>query len=176
MTLGVRGYCERSSEPKREVHRFRANPMPPASETLDVEELFARGRERALAAPSTREMGVEGAAGVGFLAVALAMAIGFSSPRPLEALPLAVLVGAYVVACRAKFDFADGYTVPTELVLVPMLFLLPTPVVPLVISFSWTLGRLLDYGTVIVRGTGGSFEPIPFIGEPLAFRNHITAG
>jgi membrane protein YdbS with pleckstrin-like domain len=38
------------------------------------------------------------------------------------------------------------------------------------------LGRLLGYGTVIVRGTGGSFEPIPFIGEPLAFRNHITAG
>ena len=38
------------------------------------------------------------------------------------------------------------------------------------------LGRLLDYGTVIVRGTGGSFEPIPFIGEPLTFRNHITAG
>jgi len=38
------------------------------------------------------------------------------------------------------------------------------------------LGRLLGYGTVIVRGTGGSFEPIPFIGEPLIFRNHITAG
>lgn len=38
------------------------------------------------------------------------------------------------------------------------------------------LGRLLGYGTVLVRGTGGSFEPIPFIGEPLAFRNHITAG
>lgn len=38
------------------------------------------------------------------------------------------------------------------------------------------LGRILGYGTVIVRGTGGSFEPIPFIGEPLRFRNHITAG
>jgi len=38
------------------------------------------------------------------------------------------------------------------------------------------LGRLLDYGTVIVRGTGGSFEPIPFIGDPLTFRSHITAG
>jgi uncharacterized membrane protein YdbT with pleckstrin-like domain len=38
------------------------------------------------------------------------------------------------------------------------------------------LGRVLGFGTVIVRGTGGSFEPIPFIGEPLAFRNHITAG
>jgi membrane protein YdbS with pleckstrin-like domain len=38
------------------------------------------------------------------------------------------------------------------------------------------LGRILGYGTVIVRGTGGSFEPIPFIGEPLDFRSHITAG
>ncbi len=38
------------------------------------------------------------------------------------------------------------------------------------------LGRLLGYGTVVVRGTGGSFEPIPFIGDPLTFRSHITAG
>lgn len=37
------------------------------------------------------------------------------------------------------------------------------------------LGRLLGYGTVIVRGTGGSFEPIGFIGDPLTFRSHITA-
>ncbi len=38
------------------------------------------------------------------------------------------------------------------------------------------LGRVLGFGTVIVRGTGGSFEPIPFIGDPLTFRSHITAG
>ena len=38
------------------------------------------------------------------------------------------------------------------------------------------LGRILGYGTVVVRGTGGSFEPIPFIGDPLDFRSHITAG
>ena len=38
------------------------------------------------------------------------------------------------------------------------------------------LGRILGYGTVVVRGTGGSFEPIPFIGDPLTFRSHITAG
>jgi hypothetical protein len=52
-----------------------------------------------------------------------------------------------VIACRAQFEIADGYTVPTELVLVPMLFLLPTPVVPLVVSVSWALGRLLDYAS-----------------------------
>ena len=38
------------------------------------------------------------------------------------------------------------------------------------------LGRLLNYGTVIVRGTGGSLEPIRKIDDPLTFRNHITAG
>ncbi len=38
------------------------------------------------------------------------------------------------------------------------------------------LGRILGFGTVMVRGTGGSFEPIPFIGDPLTFRSHITAG
>ena len=38
------------------------------------------------------------------------------------------------------------------------------------------LGRLLGYGTIVVRGTGGSFEPVAFIGDPLTFRSHITAG
>jgi len=37
------------------------------------------------------------------------------------------------------------------------------------------LGRIFGYGTVIVRGTGGSLEPIRNIGDPLSFRSHITA-
>ena len=37
------------------------------------------------------------------------------------------------------------------------------------------LGRLLGYGTIIVRGTGGSLEPMRMISRPLEFRNHITA-
>jgi len=38
------------------------------------------------------------------------------------------------------------------------------------------LGRILDFGTIVVRGTGGSLEPIRMIGDPLTFRSHITAG
>lgn len=38
------------------------------------------------------------------------------------------------------------------------------------------LGRFLGFGTVIVRGTGGSLEPIRNVGDPLTFRSHITAG
>src|ERR1700756_1530491 len=32
-------------------------------------------------------------------------------------------------------------------------------------------GRMLDYGTVIVHGTGSSIEPIVNVKSPLAFRN-----
>jgi uncharacterized membrane protein YdbT with pleckstrin-like domain len=36
-------------------------------------------------------------------------------------------------------------------------------------------GRIFNYGTVTVRGTGGGMEPLPNIGDPIAFRNHVTA-
>jgi uncharacterized membrane protein YdbT with pleckstrin-like domain len=38
------------------------------------------------------------------------------------------------------------------------------------------LGRLLGYGTIRLRGTGGSLEPMPNIDDPLTFRSYITAG
>ena len=37
------------------------------------------------------------------------------------------------------------------------------------------LGRLLGYGTLLVRGTGGSLEPMESISDPLTFRTYITA-
>jgi HD-GYP domain-containing protein (c-di-GMP phosphodiesterase class II) len=115
--------------------------------STNVDQLFARGRDRAHLRASGRERRVEFGAGAGFLVVAVAMALLLPSDRGLDPTALLILVAAYVVACRAKFDIADGYTVPTELVLVPMLFLLPTPAVPLVVAVSWALGRLIDYVT-----------------------------
>lgn len=37
------------------------------------------------------------------------------------------------------------------------------------------LGRLLNFGTVVVTGTGGSGTPIPNIADPLAFRSAVNA-
>ena len=119
--------------------------METISSATNSEQMFARGRDRAQARARGRERAVEQAAACGFLLVAVGMAMFMDSPRSLEAAPLISLAIAYVIACRAQFDIADGYTVPTELVLVPMLFLLPTPMVPLVVSLSWLLGRLIDY-------------------------------
>lgn len=36
-------------------------------------------------------------------------------------------------------------------------------------------GRLLNYGTVLIRGTGASLEPLSTIATPLALRNAISA-
>jgi HD-GYP domain-containing protein (c-di-GMP phosphodiesterase class II) len=121
--------------------------MATVSETPELERLFAVGRTRALLRADGRERLVEVGMAGGFLVVALGMALLVPSPRSLDLPALLFLGAAYVIACRAKFDIADGYTVPTELVLVPMLFLLPTPIVPLVVSVSWALGRLIDYAT-----------------------------
>jgi uncharacterized membrane protein YdbT with pleckstrin-like domain len=38
------------------------------------------------------------------------------------------------------------------------------------------LGRIFGYGTIILRGTGSTFQPIYHIADPLTFRSHITAG
>lgn len=38
------------------------------------------------------------------------------------------------------------------------------------------LGRMLDYGTIIVRGTGSTLEPMANIDNPLEFRNKLLAG
>jgi uncharacterized membrane protein YdbT with pleckstrin-like domain len=37
------------------------------------------------------------------------------------------------------------------------------------------LGRVLDYGTVIVRGTGATLEPFRDIDRPIDFRNQVVA-
>ncbi|HEX5984503.1 MAG TPA: HD-GYP domain-containing protein [Solirubrobacterales bacterium] len=128
------------------MERF-ALPMETATPAHNPEQLFARGRTRAQIRAQGRERLVELTAAGGFLLVASSMAVLIDSPRSLEVTTLVSLAIAYVIACQAQFDIADGYTVPTELVLVPMLFLLPTPVVPLVVSLSWALGRLIDYAS-----------------------------
>jgi len=37
-------------------------------------------------------------------------------------------------------------------------------------------GRLMNYGNIVVRGTGSTFEPMRMISRPLEFRSHVIAG
>jgi putative nucleotidyltransferase with HDIG domain len=70
----------------------------------------------------------------GFLAAAVALAVLAPPARELS-LPIAIaFVAAYALAGRIEFTSGAGYAIPTQLVFVPMLLLLPTPYVPLLVA------------------------------------------
>jgi uncharacterized membrane protein YdbT with pleckstrin-like domain len=37
------------------------------------------------------------------------------------------------------------------------------------------LGRIMNYGDILIRGVGEGIEPLKNIGSPITFRNHVTA-
>src|SRR4051794_13294830 len=83
-------------------------PMATVTDTPELERLFAAGRARAQLRANGRERAVEVGMAISFLLLALAMALFVHSPRTLEAEPAFFLIVAYVIACRAQFEVADG--------------------------------------------------------------------
>jgi hypothetical protein len=107
------------------------------------EQQVERARARLVAAPQRRERRAEALAGGLFLVAALALAMLADPPTPgLGA--VAVLVIAYAAALRVEFEAGPGYTVPTVLVLVPMLYLLPAALVPFCVVAALLLGFLVN--------------------------------
>ena len=94
-----------------------------------------RGRERVTEALST----------AAFLATAGAMAFVVPAERAFD-VPLALaLVASYAVLARVRFPIGYGFTIPTQIVLVPMLFLVPLGSVPLLVAAGMILGSLPEY-------------------------------
>jgi putative nucleotidyltransferase with HDIG domain len=112
-----------------------------------VEELLEGFDSAFPSPPRRRELTVEAASTAAFLAVAAALIALAPEQRELE-WPLALaLTGAYALASRVRFAIGYGFTVPTQLVFVPMLFLLPLGAVPLFVAAGIALGSLPDYLT-----------------------------
>jgi putative nucleotidyltransferase with HDIG domain len=98
-----------------------------------------------------REQVADGAFAAAFLVAAVLLAWLAPAERELS-IPLALaLVAAYALVARAEFPAGAGFAVPTQVVLVPMLLLLPTPVVPLLVALALVLTTALDS----VRGRVG---------------------
>jgi HD-GYP domain-containing protein (c-di-GMP phosphodiesterase class II) len=111
----------------------------------DVEEL-RESWDRSYPEPLRgRELAVEAATAAAFLAIATGMAVLVPAERGLD-LPLALaLVATYAVLARVRFPIGYGFTIPTQVVLVPMLFLLPLGSVPLFVAAGMVLGGLPDF-------------------------------
>jgi HD-GYP domain-containing protein (c-di-GMP phosphodiesterase class II) len=80
----------------------------------------------------------------GFLLAATAVALALDSARSPSLIVLVGLAAAYVFALRIEFEIGTGSAIPTQLVLVPMLFLLPLAAVPLVVAACLVIGYVLD--------------------------------
>jgi putative nucleotidyltransferase with HDIG domain len=80
--------------------------------------------------------------GMGFIASALVLASTAGGERPFS-LSLALLYVFSVAAIGAvRFEIGAGFTVPTQVVFVPMLFVLPPRLVPLLVAAALALGML----------------------------------
>jgi putative nucleotidyltransferase with HDIG domain len=77
-----------------------------------------------------------------FVVAATALAVLAPWSRPLSVDRLAIAMVAFVVADAVSFPVGSGWTSPTQVVLVPMLFVLPLPLVPLVVGGCRFLGVL----------------------------------
>jgi HD-GYP domain-containing protein (c-di-GMP phosphodiesterase class II) len=89
---------------------------------------------RRASGPSAREVVVESVFAGALLALAIALAVLAPAERASSALTALAFTVAFAVAARVDFASGAGFAVPTQLVFVPMLLLLPTPMVPLLVA------------------------------------------
>jgi PAS domain S-box-containing protein len=141
-----------SSRPARESSHDphhatpRRGPTVALGRTLSAASTVADGlleqREPSVARRLTaRERRVESAIAGLFLVAAMPLAtVSWGEWRHLPSAVL--LVATYAFVARVRFQVGPGLVRPTQLVLVPMLFLLPAPAVPLLVAAGLVLSEL----------------------------------
>jgi HD-GYP domain-containing protein (c-di-GMP phosphodiesterase class II) len=121
--------------------RAQASDLDPA-----VEEVVKQNRGRPARPLRGRELRAQGIVAAAFLVVAGVMAATLPGGRSWSLGTTIALVIAYAVVSRIEFDELGAcYTVPTQLVLVPMLFLVPVGAVPLLVALGFVLGQVPSY-------------------------------
>jgi putative nucleotidyltransferase with HDIG domain len=112
-----------------------------------AERLVQESRARVASPPSGRDRLATLLVGGGFLGTTIPLALLDHSGRSASAGTVILLVLAYAAASRVEFEIGANTVVPSQLVLVPMLFLLPVAWVPLAVAAGLVAGRLPDYAT-----------------------------
>jgi diguanylate cyclase (GGDEF)-like protein len=112
--------------------------------TAVIEALLEQSRPHRPRRLDPRELRVEAITAAAMLGTAAAMAVLL--PWPVAAPPAvqALFVALYVIVSRVRVYVGAGYTVPTQLVLVPMLLTLPSALVPLLVAAGMAGSALVD--------------------------------
>jgi diguanylate cyclase (GGDEF)-like protein len=119
----------------------------PAETTLQA-RLVDDARKRSGTALYGRDQLTTLALGLGYVLTALGLSLTVRAAALPDPWLLALLVALYALVSRVEFEVWSGTVLPTELVLVPMLFLAPAGEVPLLVALGFVLGGLPE----MVRG------------------------
>ncbi len=129
---------------------------------LEVQQSIEEGRARRLTELARDERVSLVVSNILLLATATATALLIPSVRTPSLLAVALLIGAYALAYRLEFELSTGSAVPTQLVLVPMLFVLPLGLVPfavaggIVVACAWDVARGLMHPERILLQLGSN--------------------
>ncbi|MGH3059592.1 MAG: hypothetical protein ACRDPP_15320, partial [Gaiellaceae bacterium] len=111
----------------------------------DRNTLIEERRARAARPLAARDSIVTSSSALLFLAAAIALQFAFETARGPSPILYVLLVLAYAYASRVEFEVGIGSAIPTQLVFVPMLFLLPPGAVPICVAAGLLLGNVPDY-------------------------------
>ena len=109
------------------------------------EHLVGEARERRKQRMDARERVVDTASALLFLGVAVAIAFLVPNERDTDWVLVVCLVIGYAVVSRVRFEYGDLYMSAEELVSVPLLFLAPLNLVPLLAALAAVLATLPEY-------------------------------
>jgi HD-GYP domain-containing protein (c-di-GMP phosphodiesterase class II) len=108
-------------------------------------ELVAASRERVVSYLSRRERLTHGSTAFLFVIAAASLAVHETPSRNSPWLLTALFVASVALASRIELEVGSGFATPVELVLIPMLFVLPAGRVPLAVALGLVLGQLPSY-------------------------------
>ena len=112
--------------------------------SVGTQRLIEGGITRRPMRMPAREQIADGGFALAFLVAAVTLVFVAPSTRELSPLLAAAMVGGYAFVARAEFFAGAGFAVPTQIMLVPMLLLLPTPSVPLLVALALVLTTCVD--------------------------------
>jgi diguanylate cyclase (GGDEF)-like protein len=122
------------------------------ADVVDVDPLLEESRNRPSSPLSHREWLASTLSAGGYAIVAAAMLLGFDGGLSDIRLPVAAFfITAYAIVSRVEFEIGTGCAVPTEIVLVPMLFALPPAAVPVAVALAYMAGSALDIASGKLR-------------------------
>ena len=111
-----------------------------ARASAPAERLLEDSWEQRSRRTTKRELRAEAAAGALFLIFAGTLALTSTDWSEFNPALAALLVGLYALMSRIEFPMGAGFAVPSYLILVPMLVLLPPATVPLLTAAGLLLG------------------------------------